>query len=240
MIPKVIHYCWFGDNKLPTIFKKCINSWSKNCPDYEIICWNESNYDINKNCFMEEAYLARKFPFVSDYARLDIVFNHGGFYMDTDVLLRKSLDSLINNKAFFALDSGGANTGIGFGATKGHPIVSEIMESYKDEKFLKDGRPDLTPCTVRTTEILKKKGFIHADHKQLIGDVLLLPEVYFSPFFGNSSKPKISDQTIGEHLSARTWSGPLQRIKAKIRMTLGPVISYKIKNYLSLFLTKYR
>lgn len=240
MIAKVIHYCWFGENKLPAILKKCIDSWSESCPNYEIKCWNEKNYNINKNLYMKEAYHAKKYAFVSDYARLDIIHNHGGFYLDTDVLLHKSLDSLVDNKAFFALDPGGVNTGIGFGAIKGHQILYEMMESYRDAKFIVNGKFDLTPCTARSTNILEQKGFIHSDQKQLIDEILLLPEVYFSPFVGKSSKPMITDKTIGEHLSARTWESPAQRIKAKIRTVLGPATSYKIKYILSFFMKKYK
>ena len=100
MIPKKIHYCWFGGNPLPETVQRCINSWRKFCPDYEIIEWNESNYNIHKIPFIAEAYDAKKYAFVSDYARLDIIYNEGGIYLDTDVELIRSLDTLLSNNSF--------------------------------------------------------------------------------------------------------------------------------------------
>lgn len=94
MIPKVINFCWFGHGKYPDIVEKCIDSWKRNCPDYEIKLWNESNYDVRKNQYVQEAYENKKWAFVSDYARLDILYEFGGFYLDTDVELVKSLDEL--------------------------------------------------------------------------------------------------------------------------------------------------
>ncbi|MBR4241618.1 MAG: hypothetical protein IKR97_05300, partial [Eubacterium sp.] len=104
MIPKKIHYCWFGGNPLPDSVLKCIESWKHFCPDYEIIQWNEENYDINKFQYAKEAHDAKKWAFVSDLARLDIVYNEGGIYLDTDVELIRSLDSLLDNKCFLAIE----------------------------------------------------------------------------------------------------------------------------------------
>ena len=101
MIPKVIHYCWFGGNEMSALEKKCIESWKTQCPDYEIIRWDETNYDVTKNLYMQQAYAAKKWAFVSDYARLDILYQHGGFYLDTDVELLQSLDAQENSKICF-------------------------------------------------------------------------------------------------------------------------------------------
>ena len=97
-IPKVIHYCWFGKGEMPKIAKKCIKSWEKYCPDYEIICHNEDNFDLSQNRYMREAYEAKKWAFVSDFARLKIIYDHGGIYLDTDVELIKPIDDLLENK----------------------------------------------------------------------------------------------------------------------------------------------
>ena len=105
MIPKIIHYCWFGGAELPEKDRKCIESWKKFCPDYQIIEWNENNYDVTKNTYMYQAYQAKKWGFVPDYARLDIIYQHGGIYLDTDVELVKNLDSLLENDAFMGFVS---------------------------------------------------------------------------------------------------------------------------------------
>ena len=104
MIPKKIHYCWFGGNPLPPLAEKCIASWKKYCPDYEVIRWDESNYDCNKHPYMREAYNKKKFAFVADYARMDIIYNHGGIYLDTDVELLKNLDFLLANSFYIGFD----------------------------------------------------------------------------------------------------------------------------------------
>lgn len=103
-IPKIIHYCWFGGNILPDKVQKCIESWKRYCPDYKIICWNESNYDVNKIRYTKEAYKEKKWAFVSDYARLDIIYENGGIYLDTDVELICGMDILLQNDVFLAID----------------------------------------------------------------------------------------------------------------------------------------
>ena len=124
MIPKKIHYCWFGNNPLPESVQRCIESWKKYCPGYEIIEWNEGNYNINKIPFIEKAYKEKKYAFVSDYARLDIIYNEGGIYLDTDVELIKNIDPLLEHSCFLALESCGAvATGLGFGSIKKHSFI---------------------------------------------------------------------------------------------------------------------
>jgi hypothetical protein len=125
MIPKVIHYCWFGGKPLPLDVEQCIRSWKKFCPDYEIRQWNESNYDVGKHPFMKAAYETGSWAFVSDYARLDIIYNHGGVYLDTDVELLKDLQPLLELDCYFGMqqDRNLIATGLGFGAVKGHGIA---------------------------------------------------------------------------------------------------------------------
>ena len=124
MIPKVIHYCWFGHNPLPERYKEWIKSWKRYCPDYEIVEWNESNYDVTKHPYMRAAYDAKKWGFVSDYARLDIIYENGGIYLDTDVELVKNLDELLYQEGFAGVDSSGRlSTGLGFGARKGLRLI---------------------------------------------------------------------------------------------------------------------
>ena len=114
-IPKVIHYCWFGNGKMPKLAQKCIESWKKYCPEYKIVCWNEENFDINQNKYAREAYAAGKWAFVSDYVRLKVLYDEGGIYLDTDVELIKPLDKLIEERGYMGFDDNGViSTGLGF------------------------------------------------------------------------------------------------------------------------------
>ena len=119
MIPKIIHYCWFGRNPIPKEAEECINSWKKLMPDYEIVQWNEENYDVNKNKFIKEAYSAGKWAFVSDYARLDIIYNNGGIYFDTDVTVFKKFDDLLENDSFWGFEEKNYIATSTIGAKKG-------------------------------------------------------------------------------------------------------------------------
>ena len=131
-IPKKLHYCWFGGNEMPKQYKEWIDSWKKYCPDYEIIEWNESNYDITKNKYMYQAYQQKKWGFVPDYARLDIIYNHGGIYLDTDVEVRRNLDDLLYQDGFVGFERDEfVNFGSGFGAIRGLPIIKELLDYYE-------------------------------------------------------------------------------------------------------------
>ena len=131
MIPKKIHYCWFGRGEKPALAKKCIASWKKYCPDYEIIEWNEDNFDINYNAYTKYCYENKKWAFLSDYVRLLVVYEHGGIYYDTDVEALKSFDDLLTYKAYFGFENEEhINTGIGFGAEKEHTVLKSMLEMY--------------------------------------------------------------------------------------------------------------
>ena len=160
-IPRTIHYCWFGRNPLPKLAQKCIKSWKKYCPDYEIIQWNEDNYDLSAApLYVRQAYEAKKWAFVTDYVRLQVVYEHGGIYLDTDVELIKKLDPLLQYDAYFGFEDGKhIATGLGFGAVKGAPILRELMEDYHDIPFiLPDGGYDTKTCPVRNTEVFLRHG----------------------------------------------------------------------------------
>ena len=130
MIPKVIHYCWFGKNPLPDDAKKCIESWKKYCPDYEIIEWNESNYDITKNKYMESAYKEKKWAFVSDYARVDVIYQYGGIYLDTDVEVKKSFNDLLDNDSIWGFEEKNFIATSTIGACKKNKLNTKYNVSY--------------------------------------------------------------------------------------------------------------
>ena len=180
MIPKVVHYCWFGGNQLPDDAKKCIESWRKFFPEYEIKEWNERNFDVNCCDYVKEAYAAQKWAFVSDYARFWILYHEGGLYFDTDVELLKPIDSLLEYKAFIALEVGSptpygrlilANSGSGIGAEPHSETVRKMMRVYESIPMITEtGRIDHTTCSERATHVLKKLGFDGKNRFQTVAD----------------------------------------------------------------------
>ncbi len=156
-IPRIIHYCWFGGNEKPEIVKKCMASWKEKCPDFEIKEWNENNFDINMFPYTKEAYENKKWAFVSDVARLWIIYNYGGIYMDTDVEIKGDFGELLSYDSFMFFESVDINTGLGFGAKKNNKLVKAILDDYNDRHFVKkNGDFDLTPCPSINTYVIEK------------------------------------------------------------------------------------
>ena len=182
-IPKIIHYVWFGKNPKSKAVKRCIASWERCCPDYKIIEWNETNYNVKKNRYMYEAYKAKKWAFASDFARYDIVYRYGGIYLDTDVELVKSLDNLLDNKMYMGfLENKRVNSGLGFGSVAGNPVIKEILEYYKDRSFYKkNGEMDLTICNKNETAVLIRHGLLQNGKEQQLDWVHVYPKEYFNP-----------------------------------------------------------
>lgn len=208
MIPKIIHYCWFGGNPLPDLAQKCIASWKKYCPDYEIKEWNELNFDVNCCAFVKEAYAARKWAFVSDYARLKIIYDHGGIYLDTDVELIKGFNPFLDNKCFLGEETlGGINTGLGFGAEKANLIVGEMLDMYERKHFkLEDGSYDMTPCPEINTEPLRKYGYVFSGKKIWKDEnVVIYPPEYFCPINYVTGEKNITNNTYSIHLYNASW-----------------------------------
>ena len=209
MIPKIIHYCWFGGNPKPELAQRCIKSWKKYCFGYRIIEWNESNYDLSQApLYVRQAYEAKKWAFVTDYVRLQVVYENGGIYVDTDVEFRKRPDSLLCNNAYFGFETPvHVATGLGFGAVKGCPILREMMKDYEHIPFcLEDGVYDTTPCPVRNTEAFVRHGLkLDGTMQKLDGGVLILPQEYLAPSGNSAEGLKITKNTISIHWFAGSW-----------------------------------
>ena len=176
MISKIIHYCWFGRGEKSALLQKCIKSWKKFCPQYEIVEWNENNFDISSTPeYVRRAYAERKWAYVADYVRLKVVYDFGGIYMDTDVELIKSLDSLLGYSAYFGFETNETiNTGLGFGAVKGLPLLKEMMQQYEGRSFDFENGQYLT-CPLIDTEVFVKKGLEKDGKKQILdGNILIL------------------------------------------------------------------
>ncbi|MBR6669508.1 MAG: hypothetical protein IKL31_02025, partial [Ruminococcus sp.] len=182
IIPQKIHYCWFGGNPIPDKYKKWMESWHKYCPDYEIIEWNENNYNINKNLYMKQAYENKKWGFVPDYARLDIIYNNGGIYLDTDVEIISNLDDLLFQNGFAGFESKNyVNLGLGFGAVKHHKMIKAFMQTYENICFVKeDYSLNLTPSPIYQTDILLCNGLKKNGEYQIVNEFTIFPEKTFA------------------------------------------------------------
>lgn len=213
-IPKIIHYCWFGDKPLDEKSIQCIESWKKNCPDYKIIEWNEKNFDINCCSYVQEAYNKKKWAFVSDFARFWILYNYGGIYFDTDVKILKSIDTIIEKGPFMCWEENGNNiegpfvaAGLGLAFEKNNPICREIVEQYKRIHFIdSNGLIDTYNNVVRiTTNILSGYGLRYDKSFQVISGVNIYPPEYFCPMNKFNGVINITDNTYAIHLYSGSW-----------------------------------
>lgn len=236
MIPKKIHYCWVGGAPLTPLAEKCIESWKKCCPDYEIIRWDENNYDFKKNKYMRQAYEQKKWGFVPDYARLDIIYQNGGIYLDTDVELLKSFDELLNDSFFCGVEEQNKNRitvafGLGFGAEKGHPILRELMQEYEKINFINaDGTLNVVASPIYQTDFLTKRGLINTDEIQKIEDITIYPKEYFNPMDLNTGKIVLKEKTISIHHYAGSWLNSKEKIRYEIHKFLNRMIGIKATN----------
>lgn len=219
MIPKTIHYCWFGKKDLPPEAKRCIASWKKMCPDYEIIRWDESNFDVNQHPFIKAAYEAKKWAFVSDYARLKVVYDNGGIYLDTDVELRKNLDSLREHGCYIGIQQNEflCNTGLGFGATKSNPVVLKMLKSYDDLTFSESRTLELA-CPRLNNEVIRSYGTIKRDEITSFKEVTVYPPKYFDPYGGENL---LCAETYSIHHYAASWTSESNQFKRKIARWIG-------------------
>lgn len=225
MIPKVIHYCWFGGKPLPDLAKKCITSWKKYFPGYEIREWNENNFDLNCCNYVKEAYTAKKWAFVSDYARFWILYNYGGLYFDTDVEVIKSFDDILAEGGFMGQEAGVssgvsptsneggswesatvANPGLGIAVAPGLRLYKEFLDFYNKIHFIKDGVIDTTTICVYVTNILKKYGYDnYKEEIQKVAGIIIYPPEYFCPQNCVTGEIKITENTHSIHHYAASW-----------------------------------
>lgn len=229
MIPKKIHYIWLGGNKKSKLIEKCIASWKKYCPDYEIIEWNENNFDISSNRYLKEAYEAKKWAFASDYIRLYVLYTEGGIYMDTDVEVLKPLDRFLECKAFSGFERKDAiPTGI-MACEKGNEIFKELLSFYADKSFYnEDGSMNQTTNVVTITNTFLEKGLILNNEYQNIEGFELFPNDYFCPKDYKTKELFLTDNSYTIHHFDGSWVAPKDKFKMKVQHMLGDNITQKI------------
>jgi len=200
VIPKKIHYCWFGRGEKPKLAQKCIESWKKYCPDFEIIEWNEDNFDLHYNDYTWYCYQNKKWAYLSDMVRLIVVEKHGGVYFDTDVEVVASFDNLLKNDAFYGFEiNENINTGEGFGAVAGHPTVTAMIEQYTNMNLDKTGNISLISCPKLNTRALLSFGLKLNGKEQKIAGTLVLPEEYMNPYDDPTGRLNKTKNTFSIH-----------------------------------------
>ena len=243
-IPKTIHYCWFGTNPLPKTAKKCIESWKKFLPDYQIIQWNEKNYDISKIPYIRQAYAEKKYAYVSDYARFDILYQYGGIYFDTDVEVIKSLEDIITQGPFFACEINGTlsplcttnnslldcpyssfsirvSPGLGMGVESGNPFYKEFLDLYKDLDFIRpDGSYNQVAVVRNTTTLLVAHGLKDVESVQKIAGFTIYPQDYFNPYDSLTGILNVTENTCAIHWYSLSWLPSLRRIRVRLMRML--------------------
>lgn len=222
MIPKVIHYIWLGGNPLPKIAEKCIESWKKFCPDYEIKRWDESNLDINKYQFTKDAYQTKKYAFVSDVFRTEILYNEGGIYLDIDVELIKSIDEILKDiDCVMGFETSNLlNPGLFIASKKENQDLKDILEVYKTIKFDVNKLMELTVCEIYT-KYYEQKGLLRENKTQEIESTKFYANEYFSPIDVITNKKKITENTYSIHWYNASWYTPKQKFMNKIKKILN-------------------
>ena len=217
MIPKKIHYCWFGRGEKPELAKKCIASWKKFCPDYEIIEWNEDNFDLNCNDYVRYCYTNKKWAFLSDFVRLVVVNEQGGLYFDTDVELVRSPDELLQYDAFYGFESDTAvNTGQGFGSAAKHPVMESMLRQYLALQPDDQGQFPVTPCPKLNTDALLPFGLELNGKRQNVAGAEILPADFTNPYDDATGRLNKTANTISIHWYSKSWLSPGMRLRSKL------------------------
>lgn len=218
MIPKKIHYCWFGGKPKPKLVERCINSWKKFCPDYEIIEWNENNFDVNLNAYTRMCHEEKKYAFLSDYVRLLVIEEHGGIYFDTDVEVLKPFDELLSHQAFYCFETAQyVATGLGFGSVAHGRSVKALLMEYDD---LLSGEKGVVGCPRLNTVALQKLGLKQDGSTQRVADATILSSEYMNPFDPATGILKKTENTFSVHWYSAAWISPWGRMRVRLMRPL--------------------
>jgi mannosyltransferase OCH1-like enzyme len=225
-IPRIVHYCWFGRGRKPKKVLKCIASWQKQLKGYTFVEWNEDNFDVRLNPYVQEAYDSRKFAFVSDYARLHALWLHGGIYMDTDVEVLKPLDRFLTHEAFSGFEDETFLQSGTMGVVKQHEWIKELLEHYNQRRFIRDdGTLDTTTNTSVISEICKKHGLkLDGSYQVLSNRVTFYPRTFFSPFDYINGGNYLTEDSYTIHHYSQSWLPLHVRLRGKVKRTASRII----------------
>lgn len=226
MIPKIIHYCWFGNNRKPALIKKCIESWKKYMPDWEIREWNEENYDVNKNQYIRNAYAQKKWAFVVDYARFDILNQFGGVFLDTDVeLLRPIPEEILSHEAFSGFENPGrVNPGLVYGTVPGQKILKEILEAYEKRSFGEQVEGRIENIVDVVSGVLAGHGLKVNGEYQVVEGVAIYPQDYFCCFNFETQGFETTEHTVSIHHYFASWTSLDRKIHFKIIKIVAAIL----------------
>lgn len=240
MIPKVIHYCWFGGRPLPESAQRCIRSWQRFLPDCEIRRWDESNYDINAVLYTRQAAEKGKWAFVSDYARFDVLYRYGGIYFDTDVEAIAPFDDVVAAGAFMGWEKSplgvAVNPGLGMGAEPGLPFFKEVLDYYARTPYLAPNG-NILPGTVvkHVTDLLLSHGLILENDSQCVAGITVYPSEYFNPLDDATGRITLTPNTHSIHHYDKSWCddyGPIRtRVMRALHRWFGTDIFSRIRKF---------
>lgn len=231
MIPKILHYCWFGKNPLPELVEKCIDSWKKYCPDYQIMEWNESNFDISANDYIRSAYQNKKYAFVADYARFVVLEQFGGIYMDTDVeVVRKFPEELLRNHVFIGREEiDRINPGLIIGAEPKSNLCREMIEMYDKQSFLNpDGSLNCVTIVDYTSTYLSQKGWVPENKNQMIQTIMLYTPEYFCPKSIKTGVTKLTKNSLTIHHFDGSWFSEEEKKRSILQRKFNHVLGFKV------------
>ena len=221
MIPKTIHYCWFGHGEKPQLAKKCIASWKKHCPDYEIIEWNEDNFCVGPYPYAQYCLKHKKWAFLSDFVRLAVVAEQGGIYFDTDVELIRRPDELLQYEAFYGFENDqNIATGLGFGAQTNHPTVLAMRQQYLELQPLENGAYPEVGCPALNTKALLPFGLKLNGQRQNLAGAEILPADYFNPYDDPTGRLNQTSNTISVHWYSKSWLSKGTILRSKLTRPL--------------------
>lgn len=225
-IPKIIHYCWFGRGEKPEIVKKCTDSWEKALPEYKIIEWNEDNFDIHINTYVQEAYQAKKYAFVSDYARVYALYHIGGIYLDTDVEVFRDFNDLLHHESFWGFEQENFIATSTIGAAKGNILIKSFLDSYQGKSFKNgDGSNNQLTNVAIITDLLKGTGLkLDGKYQELPGIGAFYPQTYFSPYDYINCRKFITEKTYTMHHFYKSWLPLKARMKGYVKWLVSKII----------------
>ena len=241
MIPKIIHYCWFGRKPLPELAQNCLESWKRYFPDYEIKEWNELNFDVNQIPYIKDAYKAKKYAFVSDYARFWILYNYGGLYFDTDVEVIKPMNEILSKGPFMGFEtqenegkmSFAVNPGLGLGTKPNLSFYKEVLDYYNDISFINlNGSYNQTTVVEHVTSLLERHGLQRINELQYCAGVYIYPKDYFCPMDYVTGEMNITENTYSIHHYMASWHTRGEKAYKIFERIFGHTISKRIAVFL--------